>query len=73
MGNVFNYDPLSANKKEKVKDDSKKMSEFLLGIKHLQASFNFFLKAQNKIYTEYKQILENETKKTQTVLKIQKT
>lgn len=31
MGNVFNYDPLSANKKEKkVKDDSKKMSEFLL-------------------------------------------
>lgn len=55
MGNVFNYDSLSANKKEKkVKDDSKKMSEFLLGIKHLQASFNFFLKAQKKIYTEYK-------------------
>lgn len=41
-------------KKKKVKDDSKKMSEFLLGIKHLQASFNFFLKAQKKIYTEYK-------------------
>lgn len=74
MGNVFNYDPLSANKNEKKSEnDSKKMSELLLGIKHLQASFNFFLKAQKKIYIEYKQILENETKKTQTVLKIQKT